>query len=77
MGTCPISPPLQLLGVVVEVEKYGYVRHKALNEIMAAFPSDISIFSVVLFGFSTFSVPWNNLECHYQWQVAPFVLSYI
>ena len=49
VGTCPISPPLQLLGVVVKAEKHVYVKHKALNEIMTTFPSDISIFSVVLF----------------------------
>ena len=63
--------------MVVKAEKHGYVRHKTLNEIMAAFPSDISILSVVLLYFSTFSVPWNDLKCHYQWQVAPFVLDYI
>ena len=77
VGACPISPSLQLLGVVVKVEKHGYVRHKALNAIMAAFPSDISVFSVVLFCFSTFPIPWNDLECHYQWQVAHLVLGYI
>ena len=77
VGTCPISPPFQLLKVVVKVEKHGYVRHKALNEIMVVFPSNISIFSVVLLCFSTFSVPWNDLECHYQWQVTPFFLGYI
>ena len=38
VGTCPISPYLQLLGVVIRTEKYGYVRHKALNAIKAAFP---------------------------------------
>ena len=36
VGTCPISPYLQLLGVVVRTEKYGYVRHRALNAIKAA-----------------------------------------
>ena len=65
VGTCLISPSLQLLGVVVKAEKHGYVRHKALNEIMTVFPSNISIFFVVLFCFSTFPVPWNDLECHY------------
>jgi len=65
VGTCPISLSLQLLGVVVKAEKH-YVRHKALNAIMAAFPLNIFIFFVVLFCFSTFSVPWNDLECHYQ-----------
>ena len=44
VSTCPISPSLQLLGVVVKAEEHGYVRHKAPNAIMAAFPSDISIF---------------------------------
>ena len=38
VGTCPISPYLQLLGVVVRTEKYGCVRHKALKAIKAAFP---------------------------------------
>ena len=51
VGTFPISPPLQLLGVVVKAEKHGYVRHKALNVMIAAFPLDISLFSVVLFYF--------------------------
>ena len=64
-GTCPISPSLQLLGVVVKTEKYDCVRHKALNVIMVAFPLDTSIFSVVLFCFSTFLTPWNDMECHY------------
>ena len=44
---------------------------------MAVFPSDTSIFSLVLFCFSTFPILWNDLECHYQWQVAPFILGYI
>ena len=38
LGTCPISPFFQLLGVVVRTEKYGRVRHKTLNAIMATFP---------------------------------------
>ena len=38
VGICPISPHLQLLGVVVRTEKYGCVRHKALNTIKATFP---------------------------------------
>ena len=75
VGICLISLSLQLLGVVIKAERHGYVRHKALNEIMATFPSDISIFSVVFFCFSTFSVLWSDLECHYQWQVAPFILD--
>ena len=48
-GTCPISHFLQLLGVVVRTEKYGRVRHKALNAIIAAFPLGTFVFFVVLF----------------------------
>ena len=53
VGTCPISPSLQLLGVAVKAEKHGYVRHKALNAVMAAFPltfpfSSLSFFALVL-----------------------------
>ena len=70
VGTCPISPSLQLLGVVVRTKKYGHVRRMALNAIMAVFPLDTSIFSVVLFCFSAFPALWNDMECHYQWQVA-------
>ena len=77
VGTCPISPSFQLLGVIVRTEKYGCVRHKALNAIMATFPLNASIFSVVFFCPSPFIVPWNDLECHYQCRVAPFVLDYI
>ena len=77
VGTCPINPSLQLLGVVVKIEKHGCVRHKTLNAVMAAFPSDNSIFSAVPFCFSTFLVPWNDLECYYQWQVVSFILGYI
>ena len=58
--TCPISPSPKLLGVVIRAEKHGYVRDKALNAIMAAFPLDISILFVVLFCFSTFPVPWSD-----------------
>ena len=65
VGTCPISPSLQLLGVVVGTEKYGRVRHKALNAVIAAFPLDTSVFSVVLFCFSAFPALWNDLECYY------------
>ena len=54
VGACPISPSLQLLKVVVRTEKYGRVRHKALNAIMTAFPLDTSVFFVVLFCFSAF-----------------------
>ena len=51
VGTCPISHSLQLLRVVVKAEKHGHVRHKALNVMIAAFPSDISLFSIVIFCF--------------------------
>ena len=77
VGTCPICHSLQLLGVVVKAEKYGCVRVKALNAIMTVFPLDTFTFSFVLFCFSTFPVPWNNLECHYQWHVVSFIFSYI
>ena len=62
VGICLISPSFQLLGVVVRTEKYGRVRHKALNAIMTAFPLDTF---VVLFCFNTFSTPWGDRECHY------------
>ena len=55
VGTCPISPSLQLLVVVVRTEKYGRVRRMALNAIMAAFP--LNTF-VVLSCFSTLPAPW-------------------
>ena len=64
IGTCPISPSFQLLGVVVRIEKYGCVRQKVLNAVMAAFPLDTSVFSVVLLCFSAFPALWNDLECH-------------
>ena len=64
-------------GVVVKAEKHGYDRYKALNAIMAAFPLEISIFSAVPFCFSIFPILWNDLECHYQWQVVSFILGYI
>ena len=73
VGTCPISPSLQLLGVVVRTEKYGRVRYKALNAIIAAFP--LNTF-VVLFYFSNFPAPWDDRECHYWWQVTSSILSY-
>ena len=63
VGTCLVSPSLQLLEVVVKTEKYGRVRHKALNAIMVAF--SLNTF-VVLFHFSTFPAPWDNRECHYR-----------
>ena len=62
VGTCPISPALQLLGVVVRTEKYGSVRRRALNAIMVAFP--LNIF-VVLSYFVTLPAPWDDRECHY------------
>ena len=77
VGICPISPSLQLLGVVVRTEKYGRVRHKALNAIMVVFPLNTSIFSVVLFCFCAFPALWNDMEYHYQWQIASFILGYI
>ena len=54
VGICPITPYLQLLGVVVRIGKYGCVRHKALNAIKAAFPqtlpfSPLSFSAFVLF----------------------------
>ena len=49
VGVCPISPSLQLLGVVIRTEKYGRVRYKALNAIMTVFPLDTFVFSIVLF----------------------------
>ena len=64
VGACPISPSLQLLGMVVRTEKYGRVRHKALNTIMTAFPLGTSAFSVVLFCFSVFPALWNDMEYH-------------
>ena len=65
VGTCPISSSLQLFGVVVRTEKYGRVKHKALNVIMTVYPLDTSVFSVFLFYFSAFPALWNDLECHY------------
>ena len=76
-STCPINPSLQLLGVVVRIEKYGRVKLMALNAIMAAFPLDTSVFSIVLFCFNAFPALWNDMECHYLWQVASFILGYI
>ena len=73
VGACPIRLSLQLLGVVVRTEKYGRVRHKALNAIMTAFP--LNTF-VVLFCFSTFPAPWDDRKCHYRWQVTSSILGY-
>ena len=61
----------------VRTEKYGCVRHKALNAIMTFFPLDTSVFSVVLFCFSVFPALWNDMECHYQWHIASLILGYI
>ena len=77
VGAYPIRPPLQLLGVIVRTGKYGRVRHKVMNAIMAAFSLDTSLFFVVLFCYSIFPVPWYDIECHYQWQVVFFILDYI
>ena len=77
VGTCPISSSLQLLGVVVRIGKYSRVRHKALNAIMATYPLDTSLFSIVFFCLSTFPAPWDDMEFHYQWQVASFIIGYI
>ena len=73
VGTCPISPSLQLLGMVVRTEKYGRDKYKALNAIMATFP--LNTF-VVLFCFSTFPTPWDDRKCHYRWQVTSSILGY-
>ena len=54
VGTCPIRPSLQSLGVVVRTGKYGHVRHKAIDAIMTSFSLDTSLFSIVLFYFITF-----------------------
>ena len=65
IGTCPIRPYLQLLGVVVRAEKYGRVRHRALNTIKAAFPYTLSFY---LLSFSTFVL---SLPCGAVWSLAP------
>ena len=77
VGICPICLSLQLLGVVVSVERYGSVRHQALNALVAASPLDVFILSVVFSCFSAFPVLWNDMECRYRWYVASFTLSYI
>ena len=76
VGTCPISFSLQLLGVVVRTKKYGSVKHIVLNAIVAAFPLDIFVFSIVFFCFSTFPALWNDMESCYWWFVASFTLGY-
>uniref|UniRef100_A0A7N2LZS8 Terpene synthase metal-binding domain-containing protein n=1 Tax=Quercus lobata TaxID=97700 RepID=A0A7N2LZS8_QUELO len=37
-ATCPIRPSPKLLGVVVKAERRGYVKYRAPNVIMTAFP---------------------------------------
>ena len=64
VGTCPIRPYLQLLKVVVRTEKYGCVRHKALNTIKAVFPCTLSFY---LSSFSTFVL---SLPCGTVWSFA-------
>ena len=63
--------------MVIKAKKHGYVRHKALNAIMAVFPLDTSVFSDVHFCFSAFPALWNDMECRYWWHVASFTLGYI
>ena len=77
VGTCPISFSLQLLGVVVGIEKYGSVRYEALNTIVIAFPLDVFIISVVFSCFVAFPILWNNMECCHWSHVASFTLSHI
>ena len=64
VDTCPISISFQFLGVVVRSKKYSFVRHKALNAIVAAFPLDVSIFFVI------FSALVLFLTCETIWSVA-------
>ena len=64
VGTCPINLSLQLLGVVVRTEKYGFIKHKALNAIVTAFPLDVSVFSII------FSALVLFLLCETIWSVA-------
>ena len=76
VGTCPIRSYFQLLGVVVRTEKYGCVRHKALNTIKAACPCTLSFY---LLSFSTFVL---FLPCGTVWSFAidgllPFLPSAI
>ena len=73
VGTCPISPSLQWLGVVVRTEKYGHVMRMALNARMTAFP--LNTF-VVFSCFSTLPTLWDDRECHCWWQVTSPILSY-
>ena len=77
VGVCPIRHSLQLLGVVVRTGKYGYIRHKVMNAIMAVFSLDPSLFSAVLSCYSIFPALWYDIVCHYKWQVVSFILGYI
>ena len=64
VGTCPINLSLQLLRVVVRSEKYGSVRHKALNAIEATFSLDVSVFSIIFSALVLF-LPYETI-----WSVA-------
>ena len=77
VGTCPISFSLQLLGVFVGTEKYGFVRHEALNTIVTTFPLDVFLLSVVFSYFIAFPILWDNMECCHWSHVASFTLSHI
>ena len=44
---------------------------------IAAFPLDAFVFSVVFFCFRAFPALWNDMECRYRWYVAFFTLGYI
>ena len=59
-STCPIRPYLQLLGVVVRTEKYGCVRHNALNTIKATFPYTL-LFYVLSFSAFVLSLPCGTV----------------
>ena len=59
VDTCPISPYLKWLGVVVKDEKHGFVRCRVLN------CSNGSL-SFVLCHFSAFPFQLNDLGCHHQ-----------
>ena len=64
VGTFPIRPYLQLLGMVVRTEKYRCVRHKALSTIEVAF---LCTHSFYLSSFSTFVL---FLPCGTVWSFA-------
>ena len=40
-------------------------------------PFLLQCFSLSFFCFSAFPTLWNDMECHYQWQVTSFILDYI